>query len=60
MSGRTPASPEKTRPSVFWLLGGVVVPLVGLLARIEIVGGEKLPRRGASCSRPITTARSTR
>ncbi|PZU38979.1 MAG: 1-acyl-sn-glycerol-3-phosphate acyltransferase [Microbacterium sp.] len=47
MSARTPASPEKTRPSVFWLLGAVVVPLVGLLARIEIVGGEKVPRRGA-------------
>jgi 1-acyl-sn-glycerol-3-phosphate acyltransferase len=32
---------------VFWPLAGVVVPLVSLLARIEIVGGENLPREGA-------------
>jgi 1-acyl-sn-glycerol-3-phosphate acyltransferase len=32
---------------VFWPLAGVVVPLVSLMARIEIVGAEKLPRTGA-------------
>jgi 1-acyl-sn-glycerol-3-phosphate acyltransferase len=41
------ATEEKSRPSVFWFLGAVVVPLVGLLAKVEIVGGEKLPREGA-------------
>lgn len=41
------ASPEKTRPSVFWLLAAIVIPLTGLLARIEISGAEKLPRTGA-------------
>lgn len=46
-SVRRRASREKTRPSVFWLLGAVVVPAVGLLARIEIEGGDKLPREGA-------------
>lgn len=40
-------SPEKWRPSVFWLLALVVVPLVGFLAKIRIVGGDKLPREGA-------------
>jgi len=44
---RPRASTEKTRPSVFWPLAGVVVPLVSLMARIEIVGAEKLPRTGA-------------
>ncbi|MCR2811611.1 1-acyl-sn-glycerol-3-phosphate acyltransferase [Microbacterium sp. zg.Y1090] len=41
------ASPEKTRPSVFWPLAGVVVPIAGLMARIEIEGGENLPMEGA-------------
>jgi 1-acyl-sn-glycerol-3-phosphate acyltransferase len=31
---------------VFWFLGAIVVPLVGLLARIEIIDGDKLPREG--------------
>lgn len=41
------ASTEKTRPSVFWVLAALVVPVVGLIARIEIIGGDKLPREGA-------------
>jgi 1-acyl-sn-glycerol-3-phosphate acyltransferase len=41
------ATREKSRPSVFWVLGAVVVPVMGLLAKVEIVGGEKLPREGA-------------
>lgn len=41
------ASPEKTRPSAFWPLAAVVVPLVGLFARIEMRGVENLPREGA-------------
>nr|WP_274638191.1 lysophospholipid acyltransferase family protein [Microbacterium bovistercoris] len=44
---RLRASSEKTRPSVFWLLAAIVVPVVGLIAKIEIIGGEKLPREGA-------------
>jgi 1-acyl-sn-glycerol-3-phosphate acyltransferase len=44
---RQRASREKTRPSIFWLLGGIIVPFVGYLARIEIEGAEKLPREGA-------------
>ena len=32
---------------MFWLLGAVVVPVVGLLAKIEIKGAEKLPQTGA-------------
>lgn len=39
-------SREKSRPSVFWLLGGIVVPLVGYLAKIEIEGEEHLPEDG--------------
>lgn len=40
-------SDEKRRPSVFWPLAAVVVPAVGLLAKIEIEGAERLPREGA-------------
>lgn len=40
-------SPETTRPSLFWPVAVIVIPLVGLLARIRITGGSKLPRDGA-------------
>jgi 1-acyl-sn-glycerol-3-phosphate acyltransferase len=40
------ASAEKKRPSVFWLLGIAVVPVVGLLAKIEIEGAENVPEEG--------------
>lgn len=40
-------SPEKSRPSAFWPLAAIVVPLVGLFARIEMRGVENLPREGA-------------
>lgn len=41
------ASPEKRRPSAFWPLAAVVIPLVGLFAKIEIEGAENLPAEGA-------------
>ncbi|WP_417564547.1 lysophospholipid acyltransferase family protein [Microbacterium sp.] len=45
--GKTPrASDEKRRPSVFWVLAAIVVPILGVFARIEIRGAEKLPRTG--------------
>jgi len=44
---RPRASREKTRPTIWWGFAAVVVPLLGLLARIRIEGGEKLPREGA-------------
>lgn len=40
-------SPETTRPSLFWPVAVIVLPLVGLLARIRISGAEKLPRDGS-------------
>lgn len=43
---RRRASAEKTRPSLFWLLGVVVVPFVGYLCRIEIEGEENIPEEG--------------
>ncbi|MDX2375607.1 1-acyl-sn-glycerol-3-phosphate acyltransferase [Microbacterium sp. LRZ72] len=43
----SPPASERARPSVFWLLAIFVVPVVGLFAKIEIEGAEKLPRRGA-------------
>lgn len=38
---------EKLRPNLFWPLALIVVPLVGLLARIRIRPGDGLPRKGA-------------
>ncbi len=46
------ASREKTRPSLFWLLAMIVVPIVGWLARIEIRGADHLPRDGAYVMAP--------
>ncbi|MFT3799349.1 lysophospholipid acyltransferase family protein [Microbacterium sp.] len=44
---RRRASAEKRTPSVFWPLAGIVVPLVGWFAKIEIEGAEHLPEEGA-------------
>ncbi|KQM36875.1 1-acyl-sn-glycerol-3-phosphate acyltransferase [Microbacterium sp. Leaf203] len=41
------ASPEKTKPSAFWPLAAIIVPITGLFARIEIRGAENLPSEGA-------------
>ena len=45
-SPRLRASDEKRRPSVFWPLAAVLVPILSLIARVEIIDGEKLPREG--------------
>ncbi|MCD1269182.1 1-acyl-sn-glycerol-3-phosphate acyltransferase [Microbacterium sp. MEC084] len=41
------SSSEKSRPSWFWPLAAIVIPAVGLMARIRIAGAEKMPRDGA-------------
>jgi 1-acyl-sn-glycerol-3-phosphate acyltransferase len=42
------ASAEKTRPSIFWPLAGLVVPFVAYTAKIRFVPGSRtLPREGA-------------
>ena len=46
-TNRPRASEEKTRPSVFWLLAALLVPLLSLLFKLDIEDGEKLPREGA-------------
>ncbi|WP_457098360.1 lysophospholipid acyltransferase family protein [Microbacterium sp. P5_E9] len=45
-SPRLRASDEKRRPSVFWPLAAVIVPILSLIARVEIIDGDKLPREG--------------
>jgi len=40
-------SSEKSRPSLFWPLAVLVVPFVGIVAKIEIRGKERLPAEGA-------------
>jgi len=43
---RRRVDPEKARPSLFWLLGGIIVPVMSLFAKIEIEGDEHLPEEG--------------
>ncbi|WP_223586499.1 1-acyl-sn-glycerol-3-phosphate acyltransferase [Microbacterium sp. OVT16B] len=38
---------ETRRPSLFWPLAVIVVPLISLLAKIRVTGKEKLPAQGA-------------
>lgn len=40
-------SPETTRPSIFWPVAVIVLPLVSLIAKIRVRNPEKLPRDGA-------------
>lgn len=40
-------SPETTRPSLFWPLAALLIPLISLLAKIRVSGQENLPRDGA-------------
>lgn len=47
MTGMGSRSAETTRPSLFWPLAAIVIPLISLLAKIRITGREKLPRDGA-------------
>lgn len=44
---RPRASKEKSRPSIFWPLAAIVVPLAGLIFKVEVKDGHKLPREGA-------------
>ncbi|GAA1691163.1 lysophospholipid acyltransferase family protein [Microbacterium sediminicola] len=46
-SGRLRASREKTRPSIFWPLAVIVVPLLAVLVKVELRDAHKLPREGA-------------
>lgn len=41
------ASQEKSRPSLFWLLAAIVIPVMGWFAKIEVRGAENLPSDGA-------------
>jgi len=47
VSAVTSRSPEKSRPSLFWPLAAVAIPLVSLIAKIRVTGAEKLPREGS-------------
>ena len=41
------AASERSRPSLFWPLAVIVIPLVSLLAKITVTHPEKLPRTGS-------------
>lgn len=38
---------EKSRPSIFWVLAGLVIPIASLMARFRVADREKMPRHGA-------------
>lgn len=38
---------EKSRPSAFWILAGLILPFMHLVARYRIINREKFPRTGA-------------
>jgi len=38
---------ETSKPSVFWVLAGIVIPIMSIGVRLKVIGGEKLARRGA-------------
>lgn len=39
-------STEKSRPSVFWLLAAIILPIARLMMKITIIDGHKLPKNG--------------
>lgn len=41
------AASERSRPSLFWPLAAIVIPLVSLLAKIRTTDADKLPWQGA-------------
>ncbi|UJP11211.1 1-acyl-sn-glycerol-3-phosphate acyltransferase [Microbacterium sp. KUDC0406] len=41
------AASEKGRPSLFWPLAAVVVPIASYLAKLTFIGRDRLPRQGA-------------
>ncbi|GHD38520.1 lysophospholipid acyltransferase family protein [Mycetocola manganoxydans] len=43
---RRRASPEKTKPSIYWLLASIALPPAGLMMKIRIQDGYKLPISG--------------
>lgn len=38
---------ERGRPSIFWVLAGLILPVVAVMARFRVENAEKLPRHGA-------------
>ena len=43
---------EKSKPSVFWVLAGLLVPPGSLLARFRVINPQKMPRHGACIVAP--------
>ncbi|MEJ1087684.1 lysophospholipid acyltransferase family protein [Microbacterium sp. Mu-80] len=41
------AASERSRPSMFWPLAAIVVPILSAIAKITAIHDEKLPRQGA-------------
>ena len=46
-SSRARVRSEKSRPSAFWILAGLILPFMNLVARYRIINREKFPRTGA-------------
>ncbi|MFG6502419.1 lysophospholipid acyltransferase family protein [Microbacterium sp. P05] len=46
MSPAHRVTPERSKPSIFWPLAGIVEPFTRIFAKIEVEGSEKLPETG--------------
>ncbi|MCX7522089.1 lysophospholipid acyltransferase family protein [Microbacterium sp. STN6] len=46
------ARSERSRPSIFWVLAAIILPIVGLMAKVRVVDGEKLPKHAACVVAP--------
>jgi 1-acyl-sn-glycerol-3-phosphate acyltransferase len=38
---------ETSKPTIFWVLAGIVIPIMSIAVRFKVINPEKLPRRGA-------------
>jgi 1-acyl-sn-glycerol-3-phosphate acyltransferase len=41
------ARSETSRPSIFWVLAGIALPLISLVARFRVIDPQKLPEQGS-------------
>jgi 1-acyl-sn-glycerol-3-phosphate acyltransferase len=50
-SSSVPGAPrvrsERSRPSIFWVLASLVIPVVAVMARFRVENADKLPKHGA-------------
>jgi 1-acyl-sn-glycerol-3-phosphate acyltransferase len=46
-AGHRPDQHRSERTPIWWLLAGLIVPIIGLLSKLTLIGTEKVPKSGA-------------